>query len=294
MKWGCSVYWHGMPTRGVLLMLILAEPTRAAFSMDITICDNQANQIWKKEAPKIRDDVLFIHECRIYSGKTSTQNVLTQCIKNVEAHITIPGSSKTLHADFLSEELEWCTVKEVLVSEGDGLIVKQSFICHAYSPSAQDEFRAYLSCDPHFGHPVVILLLRPMRKVVIFPYIEAFFYGWCSSIAISAAILLLIIAYKPELVEIIHKQGFEHVKSRKKHTSRENALAAAKLEARKKLLNSPRTSAGSSAKKQKPERSTSAESKEKGKKYSVYSETKAKYLSLKRKKKLDKKKAEKK
>ncbi|VDM84147.1 unnamed protein product [Strongylus vulgaris] len=57
-----------MLTRGVLLMLILAEPTQAAFAIDIAICQDSAYELWKQEMIKVRDDVIFIHECQIYAG----------------------------------------------------------------------------------------------------------------------------------------------------------------------------------------------------------------------------------
>ncbi|VDM82202.1 unnamed protein product [Strongylus vulgaris] len=58
-----------MLTRGVLLMLILAEPTQAAFAIDIAICQDSAYELWKQEMIKVRDDVIFIHECQIYAGE---------------------------------------------------------------------------------------------------------------------------------------------------------------------------------------------------------------------------------
>ncbi|KAK6750026.1 hypothetical protein RB195_002179 [Necator americanus] len=201
-----------MLTRGVLLMLVLAKTVRASFFIDLEVCHAPGRNLWKKETVNVRDNVAFIHNCQIYAGAAKVPFVLTQCIRNSEAHLAIPNSVRILRIDFLSEDIEWCTVQEKLVLK-DGrstqIVLDQYFECEQYAPRLEDDVRVYLSCDPHFAHPVIIVMLDRFRKTPLVYYLQAFFYGWCISIILSATIFLLINVLKPEVMVIQMKESEE-------------------------------------------------------------------------------------
>lgn len=87
--------------------------------------------------------------------------------------------------------IEWCTVKERLFIEGTQITLEQYFDCEAYSPKKTDDiryviadqvrphiystkicmlaviyayFRVYIACDPYFGHPLIVVILKPFRE----------------------------------------------------------------------------------------------------------------------------------
>ncbi|KAL6740525.1 hypothetical protein Aduo_013874 [Ancylostoma duodenale] len=200
-------------------------------------CQESDNELWKKESVSFRDDIAFILHCRIYSKDTRLPFFPSYCIKNSEAHIAIPGSTKILRIELLNDVMEVCAVKEKLVIDGTDMRLEQHFECDPYRPSKQDPMRVYLACDPLFGHPVIVLMLKPFRKSSIGNYLESFFYGWCASIVLSAALMLLIIGCKPEMIVVQHNEMSDRDEKSKKHRSKgAGSMATAITLARLKAL----------------------------------------------------------
>ncbi|EYC39757.1 hypothetical protein Y032_0641g1018 [Ancylostoma ceylanicum] len=170
---------------------------------------------------------------KFWLGNTQLPFFLTYCIKNSEAHITIPGYPKILRIELLNDLMEICAVKERLILDGTEMRVEQYFACDPYKPEKDNPMRAYLACDPHFGHPVIVLMLKPFREHSIGSYLESFFYGWCASIVLSATFMILIIGCKPEMIVVQHNETSDRSEKHRNTggTSLRAALTAARLKA---------------------------------------------------------------
>ncbi|KAK6049991.1 hypothetical protein COOONC_12504 [Cooperia oncophora] len=91
---------------------------------------------------------------------------------------------------FRRELLEWCDINETVKIDGDRVAIGQESNCSLYEPKKEDSIRVYLSCDPQFAQPTVVIFLgQPMSKKSYFPFALAFACGWSLSLIMTSTIL---------------------------------------------------------------------------------------------------------
>ncbi|EPB74228.1 hypothetical protein ANCCEY_06657 [Ancylostoma ceylanicum] len=115
-----AIYWHGMLTRGVLLMLIVVKSTRAPYAINLgrpefPAVDRKANTPSFRELSGFGQRIVEAGECELQGRRG----------------IYTP----------LNDLMEICAVKERLILDGTEMRVEQYFACDPYKPEKDNPMR---------------------------------------------------------------------------------------------------------------------------------------------------------